>query len=124
MGSISIENRFDSKSLSMNVVVFRSGKSVKYSHLYINQETICYSTRPEIQIHESAFNTPGIGLEVSKVMSGEDFKYPIKYNVPALLPNVDVPNCIQTNYHIHLVVGFVRNTPKGAPISIKVKLSL
>jgi hypothetical protein len=109
-GYVSIENK--------------SGKSVKFASLYINQETICYATRPEIQMHESSFQTPGMGLTVDKLRTGEDLKYPIKFNVPALLPNIDVPNCIQTFYHIHLDVNFIRNCAKGAPIRIRVPISI
>ncbi|KAI6184045.1 Arrestin domain-containing protein 5 [Aphelenchoides bicaudatus] len=102
----------------------KSGKSVKYALLYIKQETVCYSAQPEIQIHESVSKTNGMGLTVHKIPTGENLTYPIKFNVPALIPNLDVPNCIQTNYHIQLDVGFNRQSPKGAPISIKLPISI
>jgi len=109
-GTITIENR--------------SRKSVKHASLYIHQETICYSTRPEIQIHETSFKPPGMGLNVHKIKSGDRLEYPIEYNVPALLPNIDVPNCIQTYYYVQLDVGFVRNCPKHNPIAIKIPISI
>jgi hypothetical protein len=80
--------------------------------------------RPEIQIHESSSSTAGIGLTVHKIPTGENLSYPIKFNVPALTPNLDVPNCIQTSYRLQLDVGFIRNSPKCATICIQVPISI
>jgi len=58
------------------------------------------------------------------VRSGETLAYPIQFNVPALVPNVEVPHCIHTEYRLQLDVGFMRNSPKGAPVRIKVPIRI
>jgi hypothetical protein len=65
-----------------------------------------------------------MGLTADKVLTGNDLTYPIAFNVPALVPNIEVPNCIHTDYHLRLIVGFIRGSGKGAPIAIKVPILL
>uniref|UniRef100_A0A914BY86 Arrestin C-terminal-like domain-containing protein n=1 Tax=Acrobeloides nanus TaxID=290746 RepID=A0A914BY86_9BILA len=96
----------------------KSDKSVKYSHFCICQKTLCYSLRPEVQTHESSFETDGMGLPIHKVVAGQRFEYPITFYVPALVPNLNVPECIEVEYEARLDVGKVRGSAKSAFITL------
>ncbi|KAI6196880.1 hypothetical protein M3Y94_01160500 [Aphelenchoides besseyi] len=100
----------------------QSGKSVKYANLHIVQDTVCYSIQPEVQMHESSYKTAGMGLCGEKVQTHDQRRYPIQFNIPALVPNVDVPHCLHSDYRLQLDVNFVRGSAKGSPISIKVPI--
>jgi len=89
-------------------IVNKSMKSVKYCNLRIVQRTTCFSSRPEIHMRESFFETSGMGLPTHKVPANSDFSYPIKFNVPALLPNLKIQDCIEADYILRLDVGFKR----------------
>ncbi|KAI1727775.1 arrestin domain-containing protein 2 [Ditylenchus destructor] len=84
----------------------RSQKSVKYSYLRITQRTVCYSIRPEVKFHESFFETPGMGLPVRKVEKNSKISFPIRFYIPALLPNLHISGLIEADYCLTLDVGY------------------
>ncbi|CAD5215789.1 unnamed protein product [Bursaphelenchus xylophilus] len=98
--------------------------SVKKALLYINQETICYSLKPEVQFRESYYNTPGMGLPEPKITAGKSLQYPIRFNVPALVPNLNISGCIQMQYHLNLDVGFDREIHKNPLIQLKIPIEI
>jgi len=114
----------------------RSLKSVKYCFLRIVQRTICCSIRPEMHLKESYFDTAGIGamwclmywvrwilgvgLPTHKVPAHTRFAFPINFYVPALLPNMRIPECIEADYTLRLSVGFKRGVAKYAFLQLSV----
>ncbi|KAH7717498.1 arrestin domain-containing protein 2-like isoform X3 [Aphelenchoides avenae] len=96
----------------------KSDKSVKYASFRLMQVTTCLSIRPEVQVHESSFETPGMAMPVDKVVGGQRYTYPIRFYVPALVPQICVPECIHTKLFARLEVGLVRSSPKSAFLNL------
>lgn len=57
---------------------------------------------------DSYYTIVGVGLPVRKITSGSILKYKPDFNVPALVPNFDIENCISLDYALKLDVGFQR----------------
>jgi len=107
IGTISINNRLS--------------KSIKSAFLRIKQRTICYANKPDFQMHESFFETAGMELP-RKIRSKESLEYPICFYVPALLPNLHVPECIETDYSLELDVGTVKNSRRSSILQLRTAL--
>lgn len=82
-----------------------SAHSVKRMCLRIVQRTTCYATKPEFGTHQSQFETAAMGLPVPKVRTGQSTSFPIRYYVPALVPAVCVPGCLESEHLLWLEVG-------------------
>jgi len=67
-----------------------------------------------MHLKESYFDTSGVGLPTHKVPPHTRFIFPINFYVPALLPNMRIPECIEANYTLRLSVGFKRGCAKYA----------
>ncbi|CAD5211438.1 unnamed protein product [Bursaphelenchus okinawaensis] len=98
--------------------------SIKKAHLYIVQDTVCYAVTPESQFQESQYKTPGMGLPQDKVTAGNSLQYPIRFNIPALVPGVLVDGCIHMQYQLCLDVGFEREINKGTIAQITVPIEI
>lgn len=53
-------------------------------------------------------------MPIDKVVAGQHYTYPIRFYVPALVPEIDVPECILTKLFARLDVGLIRAAPKSA----------
>jgi hypothetical protein len=96
-----------------------SDKSVKYANFHLMQRTVCMSLRPEVQVHESFFETPGMAMPADKLPAGQSLSYPIRFYVPALVPGISIPSCIETSLFACLDVGLIRGSPKSAFLTLK-----
>jgi hypothetical protein len=61
-----------------------------------------------------------MGLASDKVRAGQSFGYPILLNIPALVPQFNIPNCLFTSYELQLSVGFARNSPNAVVLNLNV----
>lgn len=59
-------------------------------------------------------------MPVDKIVAGQRYTYPIRFYVPALVPEISVPECIQTRLFARLDVGLIRGTPKAACVHVSV----
>lgn len=94
-------------------IVNNTAKSVKWMSLRIVQRTICIATRPDFGTHQSEFETAAMGLPVPKIRAGQSLTFPIRYYVPALVPEISVPGCIESEHLLRLDVGDRRGTCVG-----------
>ncbi|VDM92199.1 unnamed protein product [Onchocerca ochengi] len=88
----------------------RSGKSIKFSHLSIQQHIICTVTHPITYSKEWFQDTLGVGMDIDKIPNGSMHKYLPKFNVPALIPGFEIDRCITLEYALKLDIGFDRIT--------------
>uniref|UniRef100_A0A0R3S1L5 Arrestin_C domain-containing protein n=1 Tax=Elaeophora elaphi TaxID=1147741 RepID=A0A0R3S1L5_9BILA len=88
----------------------RSGKSVKFSHLSIQQRIFCIATCPMTYAKEWFQDTPGVGMDIHKIPNESTHKYAPKFNVPALVPGFDIAGCMTLEYALKLDIGFDRIT--------------
>lgn len=61
-----------------------------------------------------------MGLPIHKVVAGQTYEYPIKFYIPALVPNLNVFGCLEVDYEACLDVGLVRSSPKSAFLTLNV----
>uniref|UniRef100_A0A915CS46 Arrestin C-terminal-like domain-containing protein n=1 Tax=Ditylenchus dipsaci TaxID=166011 RepID=A0A915CS46_9BILA len=59
------------------------------------------------------------GLAHPKILANSSLTYPIKFYVPALLPNLSVPECIEADYCLCLDVDWKRASQKRNFLQIK-----
>lgn len=65
-----------------------------------------------------------MGLPEHKITAGNSLTYPIKFNVSALIPNFDIPGCIQMIYKLCLDVGFTREHGRNYFAQIRVPIEI
>uniref|UniRef100_A0A7I4KHM1 Arrestin_C domain-containing protein n=1 Tax=Brugia malayi TaxID=6279 RepID=A0A7I4KHM1_BRUMA len=89
----------------------RSGKSIKFSHLSIQQHVFCIATHPLKCAKEWFQDTlAGVGMDAHKIPNGSKYKYTPNFNVPALVPGFEISGCMTLEYDLKLDVGFDRIT--------------
>ncbi|VDO70383.1 unnamed protein product [Onchocerca flexuosa] len=92
----------------------RSGKSIKFSHLSIQQRIVCTATYPITYSKEWFQDTLGVGMDIDKIPNGSVHKYIPKFNVPALIPGFEIDRCITLEYALKLDIGFDRITANSS----------
>uniref|UniRef100_A0A0M3I3H6 Arrestin_C domain-containing protein n=1 Tax=Ascaris lumbricoides TaxID=6252 RepID=A0A0M3I3H6_ASCLU len=101
----------------------RSGKSVKYAHLSIVQHAFCMANYPYPVDKHSYMETSGVGLPIHKIVNDSAYKYIPEFNVPALVPDFEIPGCIYVDHMLKFEVGFIRNgKPQYSICVIKVPI--
>ncbi|KAM3718548.1 Protein ttm-2 [Dirofilaria immitis] len=88
----------------------RSGKSIKFFHLSIQQRIFCTATCPMKYDKEWFLDTVGVGMDIHKIRDGSTHKYAPKFNVPALVPGFKIAKCMTLEYALKLDIGFDRVT--------------
>ncbi|KAL3995057.1 Arrestin (or S-antigen) N-terminal domain family protein [Acanthocheilonema viteae] len=109
---LSISKRWFVPGEALPVQVYidnRSGKSIKFSHLSIQQRVFCIATHPITYGKEWFQDTLGVGMDVCKIPSESTHKYVPKFNVPALVPGFEIDGCMSLEYALKLDIGFDRN---------------
>uniref|UniRef100_A0A914ZM98 Arrestin C-terminal-like domain-containing protein n=1 Tax=Parascaris univalens TaxID=6257 RepID=A0A914ZM98_PARUN len=86
----------------------RSGKSVKYAHLSIVQHAFCMADYPYPVDKHSCMEASGVGLPIHKIVNDSAYKYIPEFNVPALVPDFEIPGCIHVDHTLKFEVGFSR----------------
>lgn len=80
----------------------------------------CFAEKPHVCQHNYEVKEHGIGMNGDKVRAGASFSYPIQFYIPALVPQLNVPNCIYSEYELRLAVGHIRNSSHAAFLHINV----
>ncbi|VDN07014.1 unnamed protein product [Thelazia callipaeda] len=84
----------------------RSGKSIKFSHLSIQQNVFCVATCPFTHGKEWFQDTLGVDMDINKIPTGCMHKYVPKFNVPALIPGFQIDGFLTLDYKLKLEIGF------------------
>lgn len=106
------------------VIENNSTKSIKYAVLNVEQRAFCVATEPDVATREATLETNGAGMSEHKILAGQSLTYRPRFNIPALTPNLEVPDCLLVDYRLKLTVGFNRGTPKGAFLRLSVPILL
>lgn len=61
-----------------------------------------------------------MGLPVEKIKSQSKFEFPIQFNIPGLLPNLELPQFIESNYCLRLIVGYKKGSTKIPIVELEV----
>ncbi|KAI6174842.1 Arrestin domain-containing protein 5 [Aphelenchoides bicaudatus] len=106
------------------VIHNKTKRSIKYSHFNVMHKLSCFAKTPHFCQHNYEIKEHGIGLTGDKIRAGTSFSYPIQFYIPALVPQLNVPNCIYSEYEIRLAVGHIRNSPNAALLHISVPIKI
>ena len=99
-----------------------SKESIKTDFLRIVQETKVLSRNLEKILISSTVETPGVSCLANKIPPGKGHTYPIKYFVPTIIPNFEIPGFLKVNYDLVLTVGRNRDDVKDGFLDSKVRI--
>uniref|UniRef100_A0A915PXE6 Arrestin C-terminal-like domain-containing protein n=1 Tax=Setaria digitata TaxID=48799 RepID=A0A915PXE6_9BILA len=102
----------------------RSGKSIKFSHLSIQQHIFCLATHPITYTKEWFHDTLGVGMDTYKIPNGSAHKYVPKFNIPALVPGFEVDRCMTLDYALKLDIPIFIGTSSTTETNLAQKTKL
>ncbi|KAI6179666.1 hypothetical protein M3Y98_00635000 [Aphelenchoides besseyi] len=99
-------------------------QSVKYANFNIEHRITSFSSPPFPESISDAISTLSMSLPADKIPSGNTLNFPISFNIPALVPALNVPHMIASEYVLCLKVGFARNSPNAAVIFMEIPIQI